>query len=156
MKISLTEQTMIFLLSILLGAFLSFIFDFFRIFRAVFKKGILIILLQDLLYYIFCAVITFLFILSLNSGQIRGFIIIGEIIGWLIYYLTFGTMIMKFVKKILRIVKFMILFIYRSILFPVFLFFSKICVKIIKKIANKRKKKQKNTWIIAILYCIIQ
>lgn len=99
-----TSQITVFLFSMILGAFLSLIFDGFRILNAVLKVNLKRIFFEDIIYFILSAFITFTYILVANSGEIRVYIILGEVLGWTIYRLTLG----KFVYKIiLTVVKFL-------------------------------------------------
>ena len=104
MDTMVTSQIIIFLFSMLLGAFLSLVFDGFRISNAVLKVNLKRIFFEDVIYFILSAIITFTYILVVNSGEIRVYIIFGEVLGWIIYRLTIG----KFVYKIiLTVVKFL-------------------------------------------------
>ena len=92
-----TSQITIFLFSMLLGAFLSLFFDGFRIMNAVLKVNLKRIFFEDVIYFVLSAIITFTYILVMNSGEIRVYIVLGEAIGWLIYRVTIG----KFVYKLI-------------------------------------------------------
>lgn len=104
MDTMVTSQIIIFLFSMLLGAFLSLVFDGFRISNAVLKVNLKRIFFEDVIYFILSAIITFTYILVVNSGEIRVYIIFGEVLGWIIYRLTIGKFIYKF---ILIVVKFL-------------------------------------------------
>lgn len=71
MGISLADQTMDFLLALAFGAGLGAFYDVFRILRALIPTGKIVIFFQDLLYWCICGVLTFLFILGVNAGEIR-------------------------------------------------------------------------------------
>lgn len=58
--------------------------------------------LEDLLYFLVCAAVTFGFALKDNSGQIRGYILIGELLGWGCWHLTAGELAVKIASGILR------------------------------------------------------
>ena len=99
-----TSQIIVFLFSMILGAALSLIFDGFRILNAVLTVNLKRIFFEDIIYFILSAFITFTYILVANGGEIRVYIILGELLGWTIYRLTLG----KFVYKIIfTVVKFL-------------------------------------------------
>ena len=46
--------------------------------------------------------LTFVFVLSFNSGDSRFYILAGEGIGWIVYHITLGEFIYKFSGKIVK------------------------------------------------------
>ena len=70
-----TSQITIFLFAMLLGAFLSLFFDGFRIMNAVLKVNLKRIFFEDVIYFVLSAIITFTYILVMNSGEIRVYIV---------------------------------------------------------------------------------
>ncbi len=92
-------QTRVFLLSIGLGFFLGILYDLFYIIRLIITKNKYTIYVQDILYLLSCSFITFIFILALSSGVVRGYVIVGELFGWLIYYFSTGYFIVSFASK---------------------------------------------------------
>lgn len=126
------SQVTVFLFAMLLGAFLSLFFDGFRILNVVLKLNLKRIFFEDITYFILSAIITFMYILVMNSGEIRFYIIFGEAIGWLIYRATLG----KFIYKIiLFIVKLLSRWLFRLKNY----FISKIPKDKIKKLTSKFK-----------------
>ena len=53
------------------------------------------------------------------GGQLRFFIVLGELLGGVIYYFTIGSLVMKISKLIIRAVKAVFRFIYRVLIRPV-------------------------------------
>lgn len=123
MNACLSSQEQILFYSILFGMLLGMIYDFFRIIRLVHSTKQKLLFFQDIVYFLICGFLTFLFLLVVNYGQSRFFIIAGELIGWCIYNLTVGKVtyiIFKFMfgvcKKILQYIKSVFL----KILSPIF------------------------------------
>ena len=106
MEYVIENQTMTFLMSVVLGAALSAFYDVFRILRIAFRTPKWVVVIQDIIYFIICAVITFMFLLNNNYGMVRAFVIIGEILGWIIYYLTLGNLVIRLSKVIINFIKF--------------------------------------------------
>lgn len=98
-------QFMIFLFSCLLGVALGLLYDAFRFVRMIINPRNIFIFIQDVIYFLVSALITFLFVLVFNKGESRFYILAGEGIGWIIYHLTFGEMIYKCSGKIVIILK---------------------------------------------------
>lgn len=105
MQESLTSQILIFVYSLALGIFLGFAYDIFRIIRMVINSRNIAIFIQDVLYFILSGGVTFLFVLSVNSGNSRFYILAGEGIGWIAYHITLGEVIYKCSNKTVNFVK---------------------------------------------------
>ena len=65
----------------------------------------IVVSLEDLLYFLVCAAVTFGFALKDNSGQIRGYILIGELLGWGCWHLTAGELAVKIASGILAVAR---------------------------------------------------
>lgn len=120
MEIYLADQTAVFLQACLLGAVLALLYDCFRISRIAFRTPAGVLFFEDLLFFIICAVVTFVFMLSTVDGKIRFFILIGELIGGVVYRLTLGYLIMKVSKEIIRGIKCVLRFLFRFFCLPIF------------------------------------
>ena len=147
MKIEVAQQTMLFLQSCLLGIVLGFVYDIFRILRLALKSGVVVIFIEDILFWSMSAVVTFLFMLTENSGQLRVFVLLGECIGAVVYYLTVGALIMKISKAIIEAVKKLLHILYRIFIYPFVRLGGAICrrvAKIYKKTRINNKKVQNN------------
>lgn len=105
MEIYITEQAAIFFNSLLLGAVLGIIYDFFRITRLAFIMPPLLVLLEDLLFFLLSSIILFNYLLESNHGQIRYFIFIGVVLGWVLYYFSLGRLLIGISAKIIAIVR---------------------------------------------------
>lgn len=98
------SQLTIFLFSGILGAALGIIYDIIRVFNAVLKENLARIFVQDVLYFIVSAVVTFMYMLVMNGGEIRVYIVVGEAVGWLIYRATVGKLIYKIVLSVVEFI----------------------------------------------------
>lgn len=143
MGISLADQTMDFLLALAFGAGLGALYDVFRILRALIPTGKILIFFEDLLYWCVCGVLTFLFILGVNAGEIRGYLIVGELLGAMVYYGTIGRLIMRSAQAISRGIRCVLRFLRDKIIKPIFRPFVKAGGKMrhaVKKAGNHSKK----------------
>lgn len=103
--ISVSEQVMIFLYAAALGGVLSAIYDVFRIIRIAFDGRITAVFVEDILFSIIALVLTFIFVVAFNNGELRFFVLIGEFVGFIIYYFTIGKLTMFASKAIISVVK---------------------------------------------------
>ena len=95
MEISLISQISFFLVSAVIGAALSLLFDVFRVINIILRFNTKRIFFEDVTYFILCAVMTFMYLLVVAQGEIRFYIIVGETVGWLIYRFSIGRLIYK-------------------------------------------------------------
>lgn len=93
--LTIADQTRLFLLALGLGFLLGVVYDLFRVIRMAFTMRRAGVFIQDVLFFLTCAAATFIFLLAVNQGEIRGFIIAGESLGFLIYYFSFGLLAIK-------------------------------------------------------------
>lgn len=117
MNITLADQTVYFLFSLLFGVILSALYDVVRIIRFLGFTKIWQIILSDILYFVFSAFLTVLFSLPFNKGAVRYFVIFGEAVGFIVYRFTVGEytapvycflirIIRVFAEKSLKILRF--------------------------------------------------
>ena len=105
LEISLQSQIFIFVYSLIFGAILGIIFDLFRIADIILKISFNRIFFEDVLYFAVIGVLSFLFMLVVNKGEFRIFIIFGELIGFCLYHFTLGRIVINFSKKIIKFLK---------------------------------------------------
>lgn len=126
MGVYLADQTLSFLHALILGAVLGALYDVFRILRIAVptKRGV--IFAQDVLFFLLCAITTFLFLLTSIDGVVRVFLLIGELLGAVLYYFTLGMLVMKVSKTIIGAVKAVLRFLVRYIFAPIWKLFYNI------------------------------
>lgn len=105
LEISVLEQTTIFFFAIIMGAVLSVAYDFVKILKIVLKLDGIKTFFLDILYFFAGGILTFLFLIAFNDGEVRFYVIIGEIVGFYLYRLMVGTAIVKFVCRFLRLTR---------------------------------------------------
>ena len=163
MAISASAQALVFVVSLLVGALLGVLYDAFRIIRLAVRCGKAMLILQDVIFLLACTLITFLFLLRVNSGGIRFFIIMGEILGAVIYYLTLGVLVMKLAGAIIDAVRRFKAYLKSRMLPPMKHFYAKIDQSIdasgikVKKMLIKENKLMRNRLKVAqkMLYNLI-
>lgn len=142
---SVQSQTLSFLLSILLGVFTGIFYDVFRILRLSFSAHKVVVLLQDILFWLFTALASFLFIFVVNNGAFRLYFVFGELIGFGVYYFTMGVAVMKVTEFLVKVIRRFFKFVFRLLLFP----FKKIFVVFSPKVKKMCKSAKKSTKISA-------
>lgn len=99
MGFSIFSQQILFFRSIAFGAFLCLVYCIFRILRTVLIQYPASAFILDFIYFIFTAVSSVIFIFAVNNGEIRIFILLSIIIGWILFFFTIGRLISLSVKK---------------------------------------------------------
>lgn len=100
MGLSLSEQTAYFLWSPVLGLALGALYDIVRALRSLIGARRVHVMISDIIFFALCGVITSLFALPFNKGNVRGFILFGEAVGFLCYRLSVGSILSKFYRFI--------------------------------------------------------
>ncbi len=148
MEITVAGQTWMFLLSIALGALLGACYDVFRILRIAVPHRAGVVLAEDILFSVICAAATFLFLVSVDSGRIRVFALIGELVGFALYYCTVGALVIGISKWIIHAVRWLFALLWRIFAAPVLRFIKFCCgffSGIAKNLANYIKIRAKNS-----------
>lgn len=101
----IAAEAMLFLTSCLLGAALGVVYDLFRAVRLLFPPGAALAFAEDGLFFAVVGVAEFVFFLNHTYGQLRGFLLIGQGLGFLIYYLTAGRAVYCLMRRLTQLIK---------------------------------------------------
>ena len=101
---SIAEQTQIFIVFVIVGIIISFLFDIFRILRKVYKFSNMLIYMQDILFWLLTGIIILQAIFKFNSGDIRIFLFLGIFVGVFIYISLFSIYVIKIGSFILKLI----------------------------------------------------
>ena len=146
MNMILSPEAAIFLWSTLLGALLGICYDVFRILRIAVPSGKVLVLIEDLLFFTLAAIVSFFFYQAVNQGIIRGYFLVGELLGFALYYGTIGKAVYRCAEWIIKWMKKIFGFIFRILLFPfkqIFRLFRK-PLGYLRNVFRKLWKKLKN------------
>lgn len=105
MEITLLKQLSNFFFSVFFGVILGIILDIFIICNIIFKSKEKKIFWRDIIYFSFIAVLSFLFIVVINMGEIRFYILAGELVGWVVYHFALGHKVVKKADLIISYLK---------------------------------------------------
>lgn len=85
---TITLQPKIFLYSIILGILISIYFDLFKSVRQLCDFSELQVFFQDIAFFLVVTPCVFMFLQSFTYGELRGFVFIGLILGFLMWRFT--------------------------------------------------------------------
>lgn len=132
----IAAQTEIFLYALGFGFLLGILYDIFRILRMIISGSKGFILFMDLLYFAVCTFLTFCFVLTVDSGRIRIYVAAGVILGWIVYYFSFGAIAMRVSNAVVSFFK----SIFSAVIRPV----KRLSGRILSKISKFEKNCKKN------------
>lgn len=97
------ENENIFLLyALIMGIFITFVYDILRIFRRVIPHGNLLVSLEDIGFWIYCAAKVFLLMYHESNGTLRWFAILGALAGMTLYKWLVSPFFVKYMSLILQ------------------------------------------------------
>lgn len=87
--------------SFLMGIIITFVYDGFLILRRLIKHNMFWVSIEDLIFWIVCAVSVFFMLYRENNGTLRWFAVAGAFVGMLVYKKTVSIWIVKTVSGVL-------------------------------------------------------
>ncbi len=102
MNDAISVELQFFLISILCGAILLFVYDVLRILRRLIRHNGFFVALEDLLFWTLAALFIFAMIYTENDGIIRGFSVMGMAIGMVLYHYILSDVIIELTTKLIR------------------------------------------------------
>ena len=145
------NQTYLFIVFTIVGIIIGVLFDIFRILRKSFKTKDIVTYIEDILFWILTGIIILFSMYKFSNGELRLFMIIGIIMGTLMYMITFSKYVIKISVFIINIIKTIIVYpikviekiLKKIIIRPIFI----ICINFKKNFINFVKKNKKNRGI---------
>ena len=102
---SIQNEMMLFGNAVFLGAALMLLYDAIRICRRILPRGIILVSIEDVIYWIVFGVAVFILLYRENDGAVRGFIVGGIAAGLFLYYQLLGRWLMKWMGILIRSLK---------------------------------------------------
>ena len=84
--------------TIYFGVLLTFVYDWLRILRRVYKHNTIVVSLDDFIFWTVCSVMFFMLLYHKNNGVIRWFAVAGALIGMFFYKLFVSRFFVKYVS----------------------------------------------------------
>lgn len=88
--------------ALLMGIFITFVYDLLRIFRRVVPHAALFVSLEDLLFWIYCGAEVFLLMYRESDGNLRWFAVMGALFGMFLYKKLISGWFVKYVSLVLN------------------------------------------------------
>lgn len=138
LEVTLSSQLYTFLYSIVCGAAAGVVYTILSFIRTVFKNKRSITFLCDVAFMLIFAVITYIFSVGFTQGFVRVYVLAGEIIGFVVFKLTLGSLSQRLFRYIFSIFSKISAIIQKNIS----VFAKKVLKQSHKMLYNKDKKKE--------------
>lgn len=135
-------QVSFFLYSVRMGILITFVYDGFVILRRLMKHNLMLISLEDMVFWIACAIGVFYMLYEENNGILRWFAVFGAAIGMLLYKKSVSTLYVNIMSTLIRRIFKLISKIIGVICRPIAFLWGKIC-RIFKVFGRKSRKSGK-------------
>ena len=129
---TVSQQTSLFLLSVLMGAVMGVLYDVFRAVRAAFPfmRKTIPTVVCDILFMLIAGLTVYIFSLLFAGGEVRGYYWLGSALGMVIYLMTVGTVVIGIIRWVSELI-------YR-IIRRLWVFFTKPFAKLLRKNTTKK------------------
>ncbi len=141
MILSISGQTLIFLIAAACGGGAGLVFDVFRVLRRMVKHNTVFVQLEDILFWITAALGVFLVNLIIADGLFRGYIIMGFALGIVIYFAAISPFVLMGLLAAAKFIVGLIAWIVGLILMPI-----KWLIGLLKKFGAFTKKKARGAY----------
>ncbi len=98
----MANENLFLLHALLMGIFITFVYDILRILRRVIPHGTFLVSLEDICFWIYCAVKVFMLMYRESNGTLRWFAVLGALTGMLVYRKLASPYFVKYVSLALR------------------------------------------------------
>ncbi|WP_368489140.1 spore cortex biosynthesis protein YabQ [Clostridium sp. BJN0013] len=103
MIISIEDQIRLIIFSIMAGIITGILFDFYRLIRGYSNLSRIIMFIEDTLFWIFTAIVVFVFLLYTNYAYMGIYAYILLAVGIYIYMKFFSNVFIKFHKRLFKV-----------------------------------------------------
>lgn len=98
-------QRNMFVISLILGAGMGFVYDWLRCIRRMIPHNNLFIALEDIIFWLSATYIVIDCIHQYNNGSLQGYVFLGIAVGAILYHYTISCWLMFLISHILYTVK---------------------------------------------------
>ncbi len=97
---SVSEEIFLFGISCIFGIIIGICYDVFRTARILFPHNTILVVIEDVVFMAGYAVFLSSFSSVAARGELRFYYVIGNVLGFIVYFFTFGSVIIGTMKKI--------------------------------------------------------
>jgi len=126
-----------------MGAVICVLFDIFRVMRMFVRPTVLSAFWQDIVFWLVAAVLTYCFLLAYCYGITRGYVLFGELLGFLLCRFTLSAVLIAAMSRVVHVVRSIVAFVKIRIFRPIskkIRIFARVVAqkaRVLQKIKNK-------------------
>lgn len=139
MSQNIVSEVSFFLHSFLMGIIITFMYDGFIILRRLIRHSNLLISLEDMIFWIACAIGVFYMLYEENNGILRWFAVFGAALGMIAYKKSISSLIVNSVSMLIERAFHILFCILRFLLGPVRFLYRK-AVRFLAVFSRRGKK----------------
>ncbi|MCD7954802.1 MAG: spore cortex biosynthesis protein YabQ [Lachnospiraceae bacterium] len=130
------QETAVFFIFILHGVMLTLLYDVLRVLRRSYRHHLLVLSLEDFLFWLLAGFLTFWLSSQETNGVLRSYAAVGIFLGFLLYHLTVSQLVVRLLTSLFRLPAAAAALLWRMLSIPV----KKICKNHKKRIEFTRKR----------------
>ena len=104
-EININNQFTTLLLSICLGCIGCVGYDVLRASRKAGFNSNIMVFITDIIFWVVNAFITFIFLIARTNGEIRGYVLVGELIGFVIFRISLSRFVLSIFTSVFSLFK---------------------------------------------------
>lgn len=139
MSQSIIDEVTFFFHSFLMGIAITFVYDGFIILRRLIRHNMFLVSLEDMVFWIACAIGVFYMLYEENNGILRWFAVLGAALGMIAYKKSVSGLIVNIVSTAIERIVHIFFCVVRFVLKPVRFLVGKVC-RFIRFFTGKGKK----------------
>lgn len=139
MSQNIVNEVTFLLHSFLMGILITFVYDGFLILRRLIRHNLFLISLEDMIFWIACAIGVFYMLYEENNGVLRWFAVFGATLGMIVYKKSISSLIVNIMSTIIEYILRALYKVLRILFRPLGFAGKKIC-HICKRSSGKGRK----------------
>lgn len=113
-----SEQVALFALMVTMGIVLGVIFDFYRALRGIAEPGKLLTIMGDIIFWLIATALVFSVLMWRTWGEMRAYVLIGLILGFLIHWFYFSPIVIKLFRSFILFLVWIYNIVWRIVSWP--------------------------------------
>ena len=86
----------------LMGILITAVYDIFLVLRRVIRHNMFLVSVEDILFWLACAIAVFFMLYEENNGVLRWFAVLGAALGMILYKATVSRFIVNFMSTVIE------------------------------------------------------
>lgn len=142
MSREIVQELTFFAHSVLMGLVITFVYDWIRVLRRLFKHGAVLTSFEDIVFWLVCGLSVFYMLYRENNGTLRWFAVAGAMIGMLLYKMIVRDTFINIMSTCLHKIMWLVFRVLQIVLKPLKCLFcaGKTLVLLMAKSLKKCKK----------------